>query len=415
MKNNIPPRSSLIILIILSLIACDIVIKDDYWVECFMSRPVVIRTNVLDRVALFAATKGFGGSSGGSKKKGKKRSSKKKKNRLTDSLLVDDDRPRKVTKKQIQKSTMKSEKDELIEELALQSSKTSIGRSVAEAKAALHKIGETEIDPFWELMPSLIQSRYPTIKDSQLERVAGMVKHALHPESQSLLDQNIMDDPWRPHDEIHAYMPDLGETQPFWDANELVICKQLSDNYETIRDEYEALLEDRKDRFQSVTSMNYDSGWKTLVLFYNGHRIPDFPYHLCPKATELMESLPLAGRIAGFNRQSPSSGIPLHSDGNNMWLTLQMGIHVPKEEKAWIRVGPTTKVWTEGECMLYDTTYEHETKNESESEERVVLHIDFFNTLKMTPVEIDVMRYIYVLRESFMKAEGVGKVGKQIL
>jgi len=72
MKNNIPPRSSLIILIILSLIACDIVIKDDYWVECFISRPVVIRTNVLDRMALFAATKGFGGSSGGSKKKGKK-------------------------------------------------------------------------------------------------------------------------------------------------------------------------------------------------------------------------------------------------------------------------------------------------------------------------------------------------------
>ena len=128
-----------------------------------------------------------------------------------------------------------------------------------------------------------------------------------------------------------------------------------------------------------------------------------------------MESLPLAGRIAGFNRQSPSSGIPLHSDGNNMWLTLQMGIHIPEEDKAWIRVGPETKRWKEGECILYDTTYEHETKNESESEERVVLHIDFFNTLAMTPVEIEVMRYIYSMREAFMKAEGVGKVGNQIL
>jgi len=414
MKNIIPPRSSLILIIILSLISCVVVIKDDYWAESFISQPVITRNNVVDRVALFATTKGFGGGGGGSKKKGKKRSSKKR-NRLADTLLVDDDRPRKATKKQVQQPYIKSDKDELIEELALQSSKTSIGRSVAEAKVALHKIGETEIDPFWELMPSLIQSRYPAIKDSQLERVAGMVKHALYPENQSLLEQNIMDDPWRPHDEIHAYMPNLGETQPFWDTNELVVCKNLSDNYETIRDEYEALLQDRKVRFQSVTSMNYDSGWKTLVLFYNGHRIPDFPYHLCPKVTELMESLPLAGRIAGFNRQSPSSGIPLHSDGNNMWLTLQMGIHVPKEEKAWIRVGPTTKVWTEGECILYDTTYEHETKNESESEERVVLHIDFFNTLKMTPVEIDVMRYIYNLREQFLKADGVKKVGKQIL
>ena len=66
-----------------------------------------------------------------------------------------------------------------------------------------------------------------------------------------------------------------------------------------------------------------------------------------------MESLPLAGRIAGFNRQSPSSGIPLHSDGNNMWLTLQMGIHVPKEDKAWIRVGPETKHWSQ---MVFDSS-----------------------------------------------------------
>jgi hypothetical protein len=43
------------------------------------------------------------------------------------------------------------------------------------------------------------------------------------------------------------------------------------------------------------------------------------------------------------------------------------------------------------------------------------LHIDFFNTLKMTPIEIEVMRYIYGLREEFMKAEGVSKVGNQIL
>jgi hypothetical protein len=45
----------------------------------------------------------------------------------------------------------------------------------------------------------------------------------------------------------------------------------------------------------------------------------------------------------------------------------------------------------------------------------VVLHVDFFNTLAMTPVEIQVMQYIYSLREQFMKAEGVAKVGAQIL
>jgi aspartyl/asparaginyl beta-hydroxylase (cupin superfamily) len=147
-----------------------------------------------------------------------------------------------------------------------------------------------------------------------------------------------------------------------------------------------------------------------MVLFYNGHRIKDFPYHLCPVTTRILESVPLAGRIAGFNRQQPLSGIPLHSDGNNMWLTCQMGIRVPPpiakagEENdklvpsAHIRVGPETRHWVEGECLLYDTTYEHETYNAHPTEERVVLHVDFFNTLKMTKLEIDVLQYIYDMR-----------------
>ena len=44
--------------------------------------------------------------------------------------------------------------------------------------------------------------------------------------------------------------------------------------------------------------------------------------------------------------------------------------------------------------------------NEHPNQERVVLHVDFFNTLALTPIEIEVMQYIYELREEFMKAEG---------
>jgi aspartyl/asparaginyl beta-hydroxylase (cupin superfamily) len=83
-------------------------------------------------------------------------------------------------------------------------------------------------------------------------------------------------------------------------------------------------------------------------------------------------------------------------------------------DTAYIRVGPETRRWKAGECLLYDTTYEHETMNEGKTE-RVVLHVDFFNTLAMTEIEIEVMQYIYTLRESFLRAEGVTKVGQQML
>lgn len=65
--------------------------------------------------------------------------------------------------------------------------------------------------------------------------------------------------------------------------------------------------------------------------------------------------------------------------------------------------------------MVYDTTYEHKTWNPDPSVERVVLHVDFFNTQALTAAEIEILQYLYQLREEFLKAEGVAKVGAQIL
>lgn len=228
------------------------------------------------------------------------------------------------------KPFVKSEQEELIANLAQKSASTCIGKAVAGAPPP--PPGEEE-DPFWQLMPSLISSRFPSVPDSQLTRIAGFVRHTLDPNLP--LEDEITQNPHRPQQDIHAYMPGLGETKAFHDPSQFELCKQLSENYEKILQEYQALVDDMEngsgeDRFQSVTTMNYSSGWRTLVLFYNGHRIDGFPYHLCPTTTRIMESVPLAGRIAGFNRQKPQTGIPLHTDGNNMWLTCQMGIKVPE-------------------------------------------------------------------------------------
>jgi Aspartyl/Asparaginyl beta-hydroxylase len=232
---------------------------------------------------------------------------------------------KKTPKREAGTTYVRAEQEEMVAQLAQKAANTCIGKAVAESPPR----GE---DPFWELMPALISSRFPKVADSELTRIAGFVRHALDPNLP--LEDEIIQNPHRPHDEIHAYMPGLGPTKPFHDPQQFELCRQLEANYETILQEYEALLdymenESGKDLFQSVTSMNYESGWKTMVLAYNGHRIKKFPYHLCPTTMRIMESVPLAGRIVGFNRQQPQSGIPLHTDGNNMWLTCQMGIKIP--------------------------------------------------------------------------------------
>ena len=201
----------------------------------------------------------------------------------------------------------------------------------------------------------------------------------------------------------------------------------------------------------------------------------------------ILSAVPVAGRIAGFNRQQPGSGIPLHSDGNNMWLTLQMAVSlparaaaadaaaadgdaaddaaaadgdaaddaaaaadaaaaktpnvvappagvslgpVPDPSRPWIRVGPEARHWDDGKCLVYDTTFEHETFNPSADEERVVLHVDFWNAAStrvpaarpaaaaagaLSDAELAAMQKVYALRERFLAAEGVSSVANQRL
>lgn len=399
-------------------------------VECFAPPSISIQSAAATtkNSSLYAKKKakssgggGFGGGFG-SPTPTKKKSSRGKSGRSDLISALNDDDSKKKESKSFSRTYVKSQQEDMLNDLAAKSSTTIIGRAAAKSP----HYNTPEMDPFWQLLPSLISTKFPTASDKDLERVAGMVEFSI---GAGKVEDNVVENPWRPHTELHAYMPGLGEAEPFLDPDQLDLCKQLSENYDVISSEYEALLEERfdrkgNDRFQSVTSMNYEAGWKTMVLFYNGHRIKDFPYHLCPVTTKIMESVPIAGRIAGFNRQQPQSGISLHSDGNNMWLTCQMGIKVPPTitneagedvPSAHIRVGPETRHWEEGQCLLYDTTYEHETFNAHPTEERVVLHVDFFNTLKMTPLEIKVLQYIYDMREQFMKAEGVAKVGAQVL
>ena len=191
--------------------------------------------------------KGFGGGGGAavSKKKNKKT---KKANRLINTL---EDKPKAA--KSSNKPFVRSEQDDLLEQLAAKTASTCIGQAVANAP-----VPPEGIDPFWELMPSLISSRFPNIPDYQLQRVAGMVQHSLDPNLP--LEESIVNDPYRPHDEIHAYMPGLGDRTPFLDPDQVKLCCLLSENYDAICEEYEALIQDKTDRFQSVTSMNYEAG-----------------------------------------------------------------------------------------------------------------------------------------------------------
>ena len=176
--------------------------------------------------------------------------------------------------------------------------KTGLQKQVAaiDVKRVLDEIDDTQ-DPFWQLIEPLILSEFPA---NDVQRVRGFIHHAT---GRKGLTTDIIQDKWRPHEDIHAFMEGIPATH-FQDTSAFPFVAELERRYDEIKAEFEALLEHDKDRFQSVTSMNYDSGWRTLVLYFNGHRIPDFPYERCPVTCSILDTIPVAGRIAGFNRQA---------------------------------------------------------------------------------------------------------------
>ena len=49
--------------------------------------------------------------------------------------------------------------------------------------------------------------------------------------------------------DIHAYMPGLGPTNPFHDPTSLELCSKMSENIDIIEQEYEALVKYHESKF----------------------------------------------------------------------------------------------------------------------------------------------------------------------
>ena len=208
---------------------------------------------------------GFGASSPSKQTKKKKSNSSSGRGNLI-SALNDDDTNKK--KKENKQTFVKSDQEKLLNELAIKSESTIIGQAVSKCP----EYNTPNMDPFWQLLPSLISTKFPTARDDELSRVANMIEFSLGVRGP---EENVIVDKWRPHTELHAYMSGLGDTTPFLDTDQLELCSLLSENYDVITEEYEALLEERfdrkgNDRFQSVTSMNCKLLFFSIcMLFYD--------------------------------------------------------------------------------------------------------------------------------------------------
>lgn len=193
------------------------------------------------------------------------------------------------------------------------------------------------------------------------------------------------------------------ESKYFFESHEFEFTQMLESNWLTIRQELEQLLqrEQSAKENKNVISINtekflgkndvepsttleipqggfvpwhevaiYNTGWDVFGLYAFDQKMQENS-ELCPKTTSLVEKIPNL-ITAGFSSLAPGTHIRPHL-GSDKYLRCHLGLIVPDD--CILRVGEQTRSWKEGECFIFDDSFEHEAWNNSDKT-RIVLLID---------------------------------------
>lgn len=201
------------------------------------------------------------------------------------------------------------------------------------------------------------------------------------------------------HQPSEEYVEDL-RAKPWWEPEEFEWISKLEEKSDVVIDEFAAFWNDPKSSFarDSKAMDIMGKGWSGVRLQRLGDWIPENCGKFPNTVTLLKElEIPLAVRGVMFARQVPGSGVSPHSDGRNFILTTHLGVDVPDE--CWMRVGEEKRVWQNGKALVLDTSFEHETGNNSRKD-RIVLIIDFWHP-DLTQAEQEALAFVYDLRNRF--------------
>jgi aspartate beta-hydroxylase len=182
--------------------------------------------------------------------------------------------------------------------------------------------------------------------------------------------QPVNNDPRR---ELHSslFLPGLS-ARPWWDREEFPLAKRLEARYELIVQEARQLLT-RPEVFSAHPgrsgfsppnnpSSPLEGQWCCYYLQRHLRRIRVTAEHV-PVTLRALDDTPPA-REALLSFLGPQSRIKVHSDKVNFVLTLYLPLFA---NGAWITFGGEPRAWTDGRCMVADSSFYHESVNASPS------------------------------------------------
>ena len=156
-------------------------------------------------------------------------------------------------------------------------------------------------------------------------------------------------------------------------------CSKLRDNYVIIKQEYKDYIKSNKlRRFKEIDNVqnNYDISdipWE--VLFLRAYNKDTNKIKYFPKTYEMISKIP-GCTLAMFSVLHGGKVIPPHHGPYKGVLRYHLALITPKDEsKCRIVVNKIPYSWREGQDVMFDDTFEHWVRNDTQ-ETRVVLFLD---------------------------------------
>lgn len=168
--------------------------------------------------------------------------------------------------------------------------------------------------------------------------------------------------------------PEMNSGQYEW-------LKTVEENAHVIQKEFALAMKDpgsmlvRGNRVWAKAALDeavaYGPNWRTLVLQDRGVW-EESNIKMFPRTHKLLSDMAAPTLEVFFARQDAKTGIASHTDNSNFIQTTHLGIDVPEGE-CWIKVGEHTRNWMNGKIIICDTSFMHETSNDSENDRYVLI------------------------------------------
>ncbi len=177
----------------------------------------------------------------------------------------------------------------------------------------------------------------------------------------------------------------LVATSPFLPNNSIPEAMELEKAYPIIKKE---VLELRKkglfapiqgDLFFGKNIVK-DKKWKRFYIKWMSDKLDPLALKHCPETCKIIQKMPNL-KTCLFSLLEPGTYIPPHKGPFRGVVRFHLGIDTPNSDKCFISVGGEKYSWRDGKMVLFDDTYEHYVRNDTQKD-RIVMFCDFERPLE---------------------------------